>query len=157
MAGNAGNLPPLIIKRVKKGGHGGAHGNTTWKIALADFMTAMFIIFLLLWLISQTTPEQKAGIADYFAPASASRSTNGSGGVMGGRVIAQPDHGSRLDELYRIIFQRLPTDGERETLAKFLTRYSQAVADSPAADQPLTLWSACSRVLLSTNQFLYVE
>lgn len=90
MAGNAGNLPPLIIKRVKKGGHDAPHGNSTWKIALADFMTAMFIIFLLLWLISQTTPEQKAGIADYFAPASASRSTNGSGGVMGGRVIAQP-------------------------------------------------------------------
>jgi chemotaxis protein MotB len=90
VAGNAGNLPPLIIKRVKKGGHGAAHGSSTWKIALADFMTAMFIIFLLLWLISQTTPEQRAGIADYFAPASASRSTNGSGGVMGGRVIAQP-------------------------------------------------------------------
>ncbi len=90
MAGNAHNLPPLIVKRVKKGGHGGAHGNTTWKIALADFMTAMFIIFLMLWIIKQTTPEQRAGIADYFAPSAVSRMTSGSGQPLGGATIAEP-------------------------------------------------------------------
>jgi hypothetical protein len=73
------------------------------------------------------------------------------------RVMGQPDDGSRLDELYRIVFQRLPTSGEREALTTFQSRYVQAIADTPAADQPLALWSACSRVLLSTNQFLYVE
>lgn len=90
MAGNAHNLPPLIIKRVKKGGHGAPHGNTTWKIALADFMTAMFIIFLLLWIIKQTTPEQRAGIADYFAPSAVSRMTSGSGQPLAGATIAEP-------------------------------------------------------------------
>jgi chemotaxis protein MotB len=85
------NLPPIIIKRNGKRGHGGAfHGSTTWKIALADFMTAMFIIFLCLWLINQVTPEQRTGIAEYFSPASVSRTTSGSGGVLGGTTITVP-------------------------------------------------------------------
>lgn len=87
---SASNLPPIIVKRHKGGHHGAAHGSSTWKIALADFMTAMFIIFLLLWLINQTTPEQKIGIADYFSPASVTRNSSGSGGILGGLVITAP-------------------------------------------------------------------
>src|SRR5271166_3304103 len=83
-----GQAAPIIIKRYKKGGHEAAHGSSTWKIALADFMTAMFIIFMLLWLIKQSTPEQRSGIADYFAPNSVSRSTSGSGMPLAGRVAA---------------------------------------------------------------------
>lgn len=86
MAAGGTNLPPIIVKK-KKGGHHGAH-STAWKIALADFMTALFIIFLMLWLINQTTPEQRSGIADYFSPAAVSRNTSGSGGVFGGLIIA---------------------------------------------------------------------
>jgi chemotaxis protein MotB len=86
----ASNLPPIIVKRVKKSSHGAVHSSTTWKIALADFMTAMFIIFLLLWLINQTTPEQRHGIADYFSPASVTRNNSGSGAILGGQTITQP-------------------------------------------------------------------
>jgi len=86
VAEGGSNLPPIIVKK-KKGGHHGAH-STAWKIALADFMTAVFIIFLMLWLINQTTPEQRSGIADYFSPAAVSRNTSGSGGVFGGLIIA---------------------------------------------------------------------
>ena len=64
------NEQPIIIKKVKKAGH--AHHGGAWKIAYADFVTAMMAFFLLMWLISMTTPEQKAGLADYFAPASIS-------------------------------------------------------------------------------------
>ena len=84
------NLPPIIVKRKARGGHGAEHGSTTWKIALADFMTAMFIIFLCLWLINQVTPEQRKGIADYFSPASVSKTTSGSGSVLGGQTITVP-------------------------------------------------------------------
>src|SRR5215470_2173726 len=52
------NKPPIIIKKVKKGGHGGHHGGA-WKVAYADFVTAMMAFFLLLWLINATTPEQR--------------------------------------------------------------------------------------------------
>ena len=64
MAGDAKKLQPIIIKRVKKGGHG-AHGGA-WKIAYADFVTAMMAFFLLMWLLGSTTEGDKKGIADFF-------------------------------------------------------------------------------------------
>ncbi|NJD08523.1 MAG: flagellar motor protein MotB [Methylococcaceae bacterium] len=54
----------IIIKKVKKGGHG-SHGGA-WKLAYADFVTAMMAFFLLMWLLGSTTKEQRKGIADYF-------------------------------------------------------------------------------------------
>ncbi|MCL2673261.1 MAG: OmpA family protein [Alphaproteobacteria bacterium] len=78
---------PIIIKRVKKGGHG-RHGGA-WKIAFADFMTAMMAFFLMMWLLMAAEPEQLAGLAEYFSPTSASLSTGGSGGIMGGMVIGR--------------------------------------------------------------------
>src|SRR5580704_4644138 len=77
----------VIIKRIKKGGHGGHHGGA-WKVAYADFVTAMMAFFLLMWLINTTSPEQKRGIADYFAPASVSATTSGSGGILGGSSLS---------------------------------------------------------------------
>lgn len=64
MAGDAKKLQPIIIKRVKKGGHA-AHGGA-WKIAYADFVTAMMAFFLLMWLLGSTTEGDKKGISDYF-------------------------------------------------------------------------------------------
>ncbi len=64
MAGDAKKLQPIIIKRVKKAGHA-AHGGA-WKIAYADFVTAMMAFFLLMWLLGSTTEGDKKGIADFF-------------------------------------------------------------------------------------------
>ncbi len=64
MAGDAKKLQPIIIKRIKKGGHA-VHGGA-WKIAYADFVTAMMAFFLLMWLLGSTTEGDKKGIADYF-------------------------------------------------------------------------------------------
>ena len=77
---------PIIIKKVKKGGGHGHHGGA-WKVAYADFVTAMMAFFLLLWLLNATTEEQKRGIADYFSPSSVAPSSSGAGGVMGGRSM----------------------------------------------------------------------
>ena len=77
----------IIIKRVKKvagGHHGGA-----WKVAYADFVTAMMAFFLLLWLLNAVTEEQLTGISNYFAPSMASKSQSGAGGILGGQVIGQ--------------------------------------------------------------------
>ena len=79
--------PIIIIKKVKKVAH--AHHGGAWKVAYADFVTAMMAFFLLLCLLQATTEEQKLGIADYFAPASVSRSKSGSGGLMGGRTFTK--------------------------------------------------------------------
>jgi chemotaxis protein MotB len=82
-----GEAPTIIIKKIKKGGHAAHHGGA-WKVAYADFVTAMMAFFLLMWLINTTSPEQKRGIADYFAPASVSETTSGSGGILGGAALA---------------------------------------------------------------------
>lgn len=79
-------LQPIIVKKIKKGGghHGGA-----WKVAYADFVTAMMAFFLLLWLLNVTTSEQKSGIADYFSPNERiSDGRSGAGGLMGGLTIS---------------------------------------------------------------------
>lgn len=84
---NNDKAPIIVIKRVKKvagGHHGGA-----WKIALADFMTAMFAFFLVMWLVGSVTEKQKKGIAEYFAPVIASRPhSSGSGGLLGGTFLS---------------------------------------------------------------------
>jgi chemotaxis protein MotB len=77
---------PLVIKRIKKSGGAGHHGGA-WKVAYADFVTAMMAFFLLMWLINTTTPEQKRGIADYFAAQNISKSSSGAGGVLAGTVF----------------------------------------------------------------------
>jgi len=64
MAGDGKRLQPIIIKRIKKGGHA-AHGGA-WKIAYADFVTAMMAFFLLMWLLGSTAQGELEGIADYF-------------------------------------------------------------------------------------------
>jgi chemotaxis protein MotB len=64
MAGDSKKLQPIIVKRIKRGGHG-AHGGA-WKIAYADFVTAMMAFFLLMWLLGSTTEGDKKGIADFF-------------------------------------------------------------------------------------------
>jgi chemotaxis protein MotB len=86
MADEAGGQT-IIIKKIVKG-HGGAHGGA-WKIAYADFVTAMMAFFLLLWLLNSVTQEQLEGISNYFAPVSASSSTSGSGDILGGKTITE--------------------------------------------------------------------
>jgi len=64
MAGQGKQLQPIIVKRVKKAGHS-AHGGA-WKIAYADFVTAMMAFFLLMWLLGSTAKGDLQGIAEYF-------------------------------------------------------------------------------------------
>ena len=66
MADDDKKKAPIIIKRIKKGGHG--HHGGAWKVAYADFVTAMMAFFLLLWLLSSAPQETLHGIADYFQP-----------------------------------------------------------------------------------------
>ena len=65
MATDPNKLQPIIVKKIKKGGHG-VHGGA-WKIAYADFVTAMMAFFLLMWLLGSTTEGDKKGLADYFS------------------------------------------------------------------------------------------
>lgn len=80
-------LAPIIIKRIKKkGGH--AHHGGGWKIAYADFVTAMMAFFLMMWLLNAVSDDQKKGIADYFSPNIVTMEFRQSGpGVLGGMSL----------------------------------------------------------------------
>ena len=65
MAGEGKKLQPIIVKKIKKSGHV-AHGGA-WKIAYADFVTAMMAFFLLMWLLGSTSEGDKKGLSDYFS------------------------------------------------------------------------------------------
>lgn len=93
--------PIIVIKKVIKGG-GGHHGGA-WKVAYADFVTAMMAFFLLMWLLNATTEEQRKGISEYFdpTPMEVSSNTSGAGGVMGGLTVSEV--GARVSDVQPIV------------------------------------------------------
>ena len=76
MAANQG-AAPIIIKKIKKGGHG--HHGGAWKVAFADFVTAMMAFFMLMWLLSSTTVEQRVAVSAYFNDPLATTGLSGNG------------------------------------------------------------------------------
>lgn len=110
MAGK--DSPTIIIKKVKKisgGHHGGA-----WKVAYADFVTAMMAFFLLLWLLSVTSEIQKQGIADYFTPTMGI--PGGGGGLPGGQ--SPMDEGQKSELTPVAITQAMPKPGQTQSKNK---------------------------------------
>jgi chemotaxis protein MotB len=85
--------PPIIVKKitvVAAGHHGGA-----WKVAYADFVTAMMAFFLLLWILGATTEKQRKGIADYFTPTlvkNKDASAGSAAGLLGGSSLTDADN-----------------------------------------------------------------
>jgi len=81
------NAAPVIIKRKKVVSGGGHHGGA-WKVAYADFVTAMMAFFLLMWLLNATTEKQRKGISDYFNPTiPVNRISGGGDGAFGGDSV----------------------------------------------------------------------
>ena len=82
---------PIIVRKVIAAPHGGHHGGA-WKVAYADFVTAMMAFFLLMWLLGATTEKQRKSIADYFAPTLIQKkegSAGGTGLLQGDTLIAK--------------------------------------------------------------------
>jgi chemotaxis protein MotB len=93
-APHGSNQPPKIIyKKIYIEGHGGHHGGA-WKVAYADFVTAMMAFFLLLWLLGATNEKQRKALADYFSPTLIEMKQNsaGSNGMFGGSSITDKDN-----------------------------------------------------------------
>ena len=120
----------VMIKKVKKVVGGGHHGGA-WKVAYADFVTAMMAFFLLMWLINTTSPEQKMGIADYFAPASVSQSNSGSGGILGGTSLGKD--GAKADGSAAVLKNSAPQSTSDEQNAQSASSQSAETAEAKAA------------------------
>jgi chemotaxis protein MotB len=147
---------PIVIKKVKKVVGGGHHGGA-WKVAYADFVTAMMAFFLLMWLLNTTSPEQKQGIADYFAPASISSSTSGSGGILGGTSLG--DDGAKADGKMSVIQQMAPEaptetdkDGQSTAAASLDSASEQALRDALAKKEQDSFASASQSLRQSLQE-----
>lgn len=90
-----------IIKKIKKGGHG--HHGGAWKVAYADFVTAMMAFFLLMWLLNATEAETLAGLAEYFAPTVGLKDEMGIG-FRGGKGLIEKGIGASRDTNTAIVF-----------------------------------------------------
>ena len=89
--GASTNVAPVIIKRKKVIVAGGHHGGA-WKVAYADFVTAMMAFFMLMWLLNATTEKQRKGLADYFSPTiPINRISGGGDGAFGGSSVFSED------------------------------------------------------------------
>jgi len=116
----------IVIRREEGGDHG--HHGGAWKVAYADFVTAMMAFFLLMWLLNATTEEQRRGLADYFAPTNLlARSVSGSGAPFGGQT--PNDQGNQTSTTGAITVQpgRMPVvmdieEDESETPARPMPR-----------------------------------
>lgn len=83
---------PIVIKRRKVVAGDGHHGGA-WKVAYADFVTAMMAFFLMLWLLGSTTDDQRKGLADYFSPTVPVHRVSGGGdGLDGGDTVVAPEN-----------------------------------------------------------------
>jgi chemotaxis protein MotB len=144
MAGDSKKLQPIIVKKIKKGGH--AHHGGAWKIAYADFVTAMMAFFLLMWLLGSTTEGDRKGIADYFSsPLKIALLSGGSGAgdashvIKGGgtdltRTTGQVRRGDIEAERKTINLQALKEQAAREEAASLeglKQRIEQSVTNNP--------------------------
>lgn len=94
------NVRPIIVKKVIEEGHGGHHGGA-WKVAYADFVTAMMAFFLLMWLLGATEEKDRKAIADYFAPTIVELKSGsaGSNGLFGGEsIVGRDDYPNRAGQ-----------------------------------------------------------
>ena len=140
--------PPIIIKRIKKGGHAGHHGGA-WKIAYADFVTAMMAFFLLMWLLGSTTKGELQGIADYFstplkvAMAGGSGSGDSSSVLKGGgtdltRSFGQVSRTDKPDTKRTINLQAATQKMEMGKLQELKIKLEAAFADKASLQQYLS-------------------
>lgn len=109
---------PIIVKKVIAARHAAHHGGA-WKVAYADFVTAMMAFFLLLWLLGMTDEEKRKGIADYFTPTLVELKQNsaGSNGLLGGdSLIAQDNYPHRAAQTGNrsIVIPRSTVGGPQE-------------------------------------------
>ena len=115
----------IIIRRDES--EAPAHHGGAWKVAYADFVTAMMAFFLLMWLLNATTEEQRTGLADYFAPTNLfGRAASGSGQPFGGKTPNDAGTSVATSGSPQIIRgqqppQNEPDDEEAETPSRLAT------------------------------------
>lgn len=126
--------PIIVVKKIVEAPHEAHHGGA-WKIAYADFVTAMMAFFLLMWLVGATDEDKKRGLADYFAPTliEYKQASAGSDGILNGDSIISADnmpHKAAQTGSRTLVLPRDATGGIREGAAAQETqRFARLAAE----------------------------
>ena len=149
-------LRPIIVKKitmVAAGHHGGA-----WKVAYADFVTAMMAFFLLLWLLGATTEKQRKGIADYFTPTlvKIKEGSAGANGLLGGSSLTDVDnypHRAGQTGTKTLTIPRDATGGPKEGAGRLkrVQTMKERLAQKLAASQQLARLARQVRMVDTTE------
>lgn len=127
---------PIIIRRIDENTDHGHHGGA-WKVAYADFMTAMMAFFLLMWILSSASKDQLNGISDYFAPAKISMTAKGGIGALGGTTFGPKGTLSQSNGVSSPKGMQTktahPENANTHPLPQMTDRKAPAAAASPAA------------------------
>ncbi len=130
------NAGSVIIKK-KRHVQAAAHHGGAWKVAYADFVTAMMAFFLMMWLLNATTEDQRQGLADYFSPSvPVSRESGGSDSMLNGSTLmesetligppaeaAAPEPGDARDAALEEIADKLDASSGESTVADQLLQH----------------------------------
>ena len=160
---NDQTVAPVIIKRKKIIAADGHHGGA-WKVAYADFVTAMMAFFMLMWLLNATTEQQKKGIADYFSPTLAiNRSSGGGDSSFVGDTVLTEETLTRQGVGASTIYPTesagsrgatgLDDDGSEESkvFQEVIDRLSMQSGESAETDNSTSYAAICKRTDCSTN------
>jgi len=145
MATDAKKLQPIIIRRVKKGGHS-AHGGA-WKIAYADFVTAMMAFFLLMWLLGSTSEGDKKGISDYFQSPLKVAMQGGAGAGASNSIITGGGN-----DLTQSAGQSKRSDGDEKKAAKSAKEQAKAERAKKDAQQLAALSAKIASVISNSEK-----
>ncbi|MCP1169809.1 flagellar motor protein MotB [Limimaricola litoreus] len=115
----------IIIKKIEDDGHDDHHGGG-WKVAYADFMTAMMAFFLLLWILAASEEETLEGLAEYFTPSISAVGASGSDGVLRGQVIELAGEMQASEGAPPVEAPDLPDFGANDPLQVFDSRLRDA-------------------------------
>ncbi|WP_156842468.1 flagellar motor protein MotB [Novosphingobium aquimarinum] len=148
---------PIIVKKitvVEGGHHGGA-----WKVAYADFVTAMMAFFLMLWLLGATTEKQRKGLADYFTPTlvkNREASAGSAAGLLGGSSLTDADnypHAAGQTGTKSMTIPRDATGGPKEggTKIKRTARAKQAIVEKLKSSEQLRKLASQVRLVDTTE------
>ena len=144
---------PVIIKRKKVVGGVGHHGGA-WKVAYADFVTAMMAFFMLMWLLNATTEKQRKGIADYFDPtiAVAPVSAGGKDNFSGSSLFTEDELAA--DGIGGTI--KLPVSGEAEADGQSSESETKRTLEGAAFDEVRRLVGSGGESMVSEMQLRHV-
>ena len=167
MAKAAEPIRPVIVKKIYEAPHAGHHGGA-WKVAYADFVTAMMAFFLLMWLLGATTEKQRKALADYFSPTlvASKQDSAGSTSFFGGDSITSVDkypHRAGQTGTRSMTIPRDATGGPKEASgigkdrAKFQNSCTQRLLQKLQSDKAMKRFTPVTSASLKPAKGLRID